>query len=406
MSTVSVNETENIANSLKTIASILKSDYDSITGVISQINSCLDTLQNWNGLDAISEPYPYEEIPLSDGFLGNFFTKKQYYKYIWNIQTEGENNANNTLSNTTLKQIQENIDLLDMNSDDLNLLAGTLYGFITTIGSLLQVNYDGDIKTFFSTVKDTEGWQEAKKMAEEAKVQKEVDELYLKFRSTDGNDDYVDFILDELGNRRFPQGIEGVLDDGNQGDRGSSKYGQWYINYYLNHEDSNISEVKYMDNDAAFCAASVSYAFVNSGNEDAITPFIAVDSGAVQAKASANNGNGTWHSASDTSYQPKRGDIFYKVGGENGNHTGIVLGSDENYIYTIEGNTASDFKEGWSFGTVNTRVRDKSYINTGHSLAGYYSPNVTINQSVINVEISQDTIDNKLNPTKMNNNNN
>ena len=398
---VSVDGIEEVANSLKAIASILNDDYNSLTMTISKINETLTSLKSYNGQDATNYPYPYTVESSPNNLLDTMLQFKQYYKEVWDIKINGDNTTSTVLSSTLFQQTEENINLLDLKSADLDLLASTLYGFILTLSSLLQVNYDGDIKTFFSSIKNNEAWKETKKIAEEAKAQKETDELYLKFRSKDGNDDYVDFFLDELGNRRYPQGFPGVDDDGTYPDKGASKYGQWYMNYYLNNDSSNA---KYMTNDSAFCAAAVSYALANSGNGKAITPFISVKTGAENAINSATTGKGTWHSASDYSYQPKRGDIFYKV--DEGSHTGVVLGSDENYIYTIEANTSSDYKEGWSFGTVNTRVRDKSYIDNGNNLSGYYSPEVDINNSVSDVSISKETINNKLDPTKMNNNNN
>lgn len=394
---VSVEGTEAIANELKEITSILKDDYDSISMAITKINENINTLKSWNGANAITEPYP-SKMELSPDNL-NF--NKIFYKYVWDINITNESSASTALSSSLFRQIEESLDLLDMKSDDLNLLASTLYGFITTLGSLLQVDFDGSAKNFFNSIKDTAGWLETKKIAEEAIAQKEVDELYLKFRSTDGNDDYVDFFLDELGNRRYPQGLPGVDDDGTYPDKGSSKYGQWYMNYFLNNDSSYA---KYMTNDAAFCAAAVTYALTKSGNGNAITPYISVQTGAQNAINSAASGKGVWHSASDTSYQPQRGDIFYNF--DSGGHTGVVLGSDENYVYTIEANTSSEFKDGWSYGTVNTRVREKSYISPVNSLSGYYSPDVNINKSNTNVEISQETINNKLNSVKMNNNNN
>ena len=394
---VSVEETELIANKLKEIATTLKDDYTSISTTISKINDNISTLKSWNGQDAIKEPYPSDIKFFSD----NLHYSKQFYKYVWDINITGDTNLSTTLSSSLFRQIEESLDLLDMKSSDLNLLSSTLYGFITSLCSLLQVDYDGNIKSFFTSIKDTEGWKETQKIAEEAAKQKEADELYLKFRSTDGNDDYVDFFLDELGNRRYPQGLTGVDDDGTYPDRGASKYGEWYMNYFLNNDKSYA---KYMTNDAAFCAAAVTYALTNSGNGNAITPYISVQTGAQNAINDASNGKGVWHSADDTNYQPQRGDIFYSFA--SGGHTGVVLGSDKNYIYTIEANTSSDFKDGWSYGTVNTRVRDKSYINSGNSLSGYYTPDVYINNSNTNVEISSETINSKLNSENMNNNNN
>ena len=394
---VSVEGTEAIANELKEITSILKDDYDSISMAITKINENINTLKSWNGADAITEPYP-SKMELSPD---NFNFNKIFYKYVWDINITNESSASTALSSSLFRQIEESLDLLDMKSDDLNLLASTLYGFITTLGSLLQVDFDGSAKNFFNSIKDTAGWLETKKIAEEAIAQKKVDELYLKFRSTDGNDDYVDFFLDELGNRRYPQGLPGVDDDGTYPDKGSSKYGQWYMNYFLNNDSSYA---KYMTNDAAFCAAAVTYALTKSGNGNAITPYISVQTGAQNAINSAASGKGVWHSASDTSYQPQRGDIFYNF--DSGGHTGVVLRKKKNYVYTIEANTSSEFKDGWSYGTVNTRVREKSYISPVNSLSGYYSPDVNINKSNTNVEISQETINNKLNSVKMNNNNN
>ena len=212
---VSVEGTESIANELKEIASILKDDYDSISMTITKINENINTLKSWNGSDTVTEPYP-SKIELSPD---NFHYEKLFYKYIWDINITNESSASTALSSPLFRQTEENLDLLDMKSDDLNLLASTLYGFITTLGSLLQVDFDGSAKNFFNSIKNTAGWLETKKIAEEAIAQKEVDELYLKFRSTDGNDDYVDFFLDELGNRRYPQGLPGVDDDGTYPDK-------------------------------------------------------------------------------------------------------------------------------------------------------------------------------------------
>ena len=109
----------------------------------------------------------------------------------------------------------------------------------------------------------------------------------------------------------------------------------------------------------------------------------------------ASQGQGEWHSAQDKSYEPKRGDIFFK----GGDHTGIVLDSDENHIYTIEANTSSD--EGIS-GYVNTRVRDRnSYITNG----GYYTPPTPVNESSNdpNVQLTQEYINKKENIQSGNN---
>lgn len=399
MNTVDSVEIESISNSLKNIANNLKNDYNSINITINKINDCIETLENWNGNYASNEIlYQLESF---SGPLGLPLKKRIYYRDIWDIKVSKNNYSLSSIS-TILDKFQENINLLDLKSDDLNLLSSTLYSYISTLGSLLQVDYEGDITKFFDDIKENPGWQFEKLNAQETIKLKEIDELYLKFRSQNGEDDFVDFLLDELGNRRFPQGIDGVVDDGNQNDRGASQYAQWYIDYFTRFPNVN-SRVSAMDNDAAYCATAVTYALVNSGNEGVIPPFISVANGANTVIQMANDGNGVWHPASDSSYQPQRGDIFYKVGGGNGNHVGIVLASDENYIYTIEGNTSSNIE---SFGTVNTRVRPLSYVNTGNSSAGYYSPDVYINHSITDVDISEETILDKTNPQVMNDYNN
>ena len=156
---VSVEGVENIANTLKEIAAVLKDDYNSISTAIFKINNNIETLRNFNGQDAIEEPYPYEISYTSEKSIYS----KQYYKYVWDIQINGGEALYQALSSTLFQQFEENIDLLDMKSDDLNLLAGTLYGFITTLSSLLQVDFDGNIKNFFTSIKDNEGFKETKK---------------------------------------------------------------------------------------------------------------------------------------------------------------------------------------------------------------------------------------------------
>ena len=145
-----------------------------------------------------------------------------------------------------------------------------------------------------------------------------------------------------------------------------------------------------MSKNDAFCAAGVSYTLEYTATTGILNPYIGVSAGAADAKAKAKQGIGTWHYASDTSYQPKRGDIFYK----GGDHTGIILDSDEKYIYTIEANTASD--EGVS-GYVNTRIRERSgnapYITEG----GYYSPPVEFsNANDSSITLDTDYINKKL----------
>ena len=166
----------------------------------------------------------------------------------------------------------------------------------------------------------------------------------------------------------------------------TTKYGYWYMNQ---HPGSG------MQSDSAFCAAGVTYAMESAGNKGIIDPYISVQAGADNVKRSSR---GQWHDITDSNYQPQRGDIFYK----GVDHTGIVLGCEENYIYTIEANTASD---AGIRGYVNTRVREKSGENAYITVGGYYTPDCYINYSAndSNITLTSDYIQNKLNIQNSNN---
>lgn len=373
MGNVSVEGVESISLEIKTIAKELEDRYNSVSETLNKIKEHLNQLEKWNGADASEEQYEYK-----DSFR-ELMGIKTRYKNIWNINISNENVVNDALGSSYLSKIEENIELLNCKGEDLDVLSATLAGFISIIESELNVNYDGNIKEFFNSLKGNEGWEEYKKINEEVRLAKQNDELYNAYRSKKGDDDYVDFLLDEIGNRRLSQGIG--IDDGTYPTKGSSKYGQWYKDNY---------PTSGMTNDAAFCAAAISYAMNKSGNGNAIDPYISVLVGASQAQSRAQNGQGVWHPASDTSYTPQRGDIFYQCSGSA--HTGVVLDSNGTDIYTIEANTASN---NYAYGTVNTRVRELSYVNNGNSLSGYYSPNVNINKSASNISITEKTINEK-----------
>ena len=191
--------------------------------------------------------------------------------------------------------------------------------------------------------------------------------IYFSSVTKEGKDDYVDFLLDEMGNHRMTT------------DNRNTKYGIWYNSKY-----------GMMSKNDAFCAAGVSYTLEHTATTGILNPYINVGAGASDAKSKASQGIGTWHDANDATYQPKRGDIFYK----GGDHTGIVLDSDDKYIYTIEANTSSD--EGVS-GSVNTRIRERSgsapYITSG----GFYSPPVEFsNANDSSIKLDNDYINKKL----------
>lgn len=374
MSNVSPEEVNAVSDSIKGIASGLRDRYQSIVQTIQSINQCVNTLRSWNGADASETFYEYKNI------FDERLDRRTCHKYVWNVQVSGVNTVSSILSSASFSQMLENIERLDCQGEELQLLSETLAGLIALIVTELQVPYDANTVHFFNSIKDNPGWQEYKQMSLDAEEARENDELYKAYRSTDGKSDYVDYFLDEIGNRRLSE--EWALDDGTNAGKGPSKYGQWYKETYPSSG---------MTNDAAFCAAAVTYVMQNSGNKDAIDPYIYVPTGASQAIAKASQGKGQWHAASDTSYQPQRGDIFYKSEGAT-SHTGVVLDSKGNDIYTIEGNTASSK---YPRGTVNTRVRDKSYVNNGSSTSGYYSPDAYLNTNKNAVEISKETIDAK-----------
>ena len=177
------------------------------------------------------------------------------------------------------------------------------------------------------------------------------DEMYLNFRSEEGKRDIVDVALDEIGT---------LYNDG-------TKYGYWY---------SKIVDNGYDYTKEAWCAMFVSYVAKAAGvTSNKIFPYSYVPSGANKFQEEAQKGNGVWHS-SGTNYKPQRGDIFLTYLGEN-SHTGIVLGSSDEGIYTIEGNTSADdgsYSIGNGGGCVNTKLRSYTYIQ-----GGYYTPNIYIN---------------------------
>lgn len=364
MSSISTDGVRNFAGEISMMAENLSSLANKIEIYLQDIQDSIAKLHGWDGADAsqilCDKPQLLDDVSTilkaPNSFVKDYFN---YYKYIWSIRVINDN-SNEAL--TVLKQLFDNIDLLNLEHNELTKMSEILDNYISSIEKQLGINYDeyGTIKDFFNGIKENAVWLEYKDTAESATILKENDLLYQKYRSKDGNDDYVDFFLDEIGNHRMKNNAE------------TTKYGYWYCN---THPGSGMAP------DSAYCAAMVSYVMEVSGNAGVILPFINVAAGANDAKKLAagdpDNGiapRGEWHDISDTTYQPRRGDIFYK----GGDHTGVVLASDENYIYTIEGNTASDLGER---GSVNTRIRvyggDDAYITSG----GFYTPDCYINYS-------------------------
>jgi hypothetical protein len=347
MNNINVNEVLDCKNQLENIINNLEEKCQLILQEVDKVSNILTTLKSWNGLDA-SEMY--KEI------LKNESEEFIYYKYIWNIMIKNDSEFSSERNMNMVGELKSQIENLSYITNNIENSAELVENFIHQIELQLNVSYSGNIIEFFESLKDNEAWQEIKETSQQA-INKKNDEIYLKYRSKTGESDFVDYALDEIGNKFLISTY-------------STKYALWYQENYPN------SGADASDN---WCAEFVTYVFNKSGNKDNITPYLECVSGATSAKSRSENGNGTWHDASDTSYQPQRGDIFYQSG-----HTGIVIASDENYIYTIEGNTVQDdglyyVKDGLENsggGFVNTRVRTKDYVDIG-----YYTPNVYINSS-------------------------
>lgn len=378
MAEVSVTGINEYSDELKGIANKLKDALSQIEADINELSAAVATLESYNGQDASA--VMTETIKSNNGLLGSIgsiigWAKEtvRVYKYVWDINVS---NGDMTNSLAIVKDAVSNAETLDLSGDDLANFAVMLNGFISLIEKeiLIPNGYKrqsfseySSLSDLFSTIKDNDTYKEYKDTYKYSKELKKKDLLYNKYRTQEGEDDYVDFLLDEMGNHRMST------------DNRNTKYGIWFNNKY-----------GMMSKNDAFCAAGVSYTLEHTATTGILNPYINVSAGAGDAKSKAAQGIGTWHDASDTSYQPKRGDIFYK----GGDHTGIVLDSDDKYIYTIEANTSSD--EGVS-GCVNTRIRERSgnapYITTG----GYYSPPVEFsNTNDSSITLDSDYINKKL----------
>ena len=378
MAEVSVTGINEYSDELKGIANKLKDALSQIEADINELSAAVATLESYNGQDASA--VMTETIKSNNGLLGSIgsiigWAKEtvRVYKYVWDINVS---NGDMTNSLAIVKDAVSNAETLDLSGDDLANFAVMLNGFISLIEKeiLIPNGYKrqsfseySSLSDLFSTIKDNDTYKEYKDTYKYSKELKKKDLLYNKYRTQEGEDDYVDFLLDEMGNHRMST------------DNRNTKYGIWFNNKY-----------GMMSKNDAFCAAGVSYTLEHTATTGILNPYINVSAGAGDAKSKAAQWIGTWHDASDTSYQPKRGDIFYK----GGDHTGIVLDSDDKYIYTIEANTSSD--EGVS-GCVNTRIRERNgnapYITTG----GYYSPPVEFsNTNDSSITLDSDYINKKL----------
>ena len=377
MANVSVTGVNEYSAELKDIANKLKDALSQIEADINELETAVATLESYNGQDASTV---LTETIKNNNLLGGIgsvigWAKNTFrvYKYVWDINVS---NGDMTKSLAVVKDAISNAEALELSGADLANFAVMLNSFIALIEKeiLIPNSYDrksyseyNNLADLFSTIKDNPTYKEYKDTYKYSKELKKKDLLYNKYRTKEGKDDYVDFLLDEMGNHRMTT------------DNRNTKYGIWYNSKY-----------GMMSKNDAFCAAGVSYTLEHTATTGILNPYINVGAGASDAKSKASQGIGTWHDANDATYQPKRGDIFYK----GGDHTGIVLDSDDKYIYTIEANTSSD--EGVS-GSVNTRIRERSgsapYITSG----GFYSPPVEFsNANDSSIKLDNDYINKKL----------
>lgn len=345
------NELKNIAERLADAISQIEIDYKNLCDAVK-------ILKSWNGSDASGKLDGKPKTSLLDNIANALFpfneVSKHHYKLVWNIEVT-DNGISSDDSLAIVASLKNSVDDLSLFGDDLNIMSEIIANFIWDIAEQLDVEFDSSdtLTGYFNKIKNNETWQDYLNISKEVSDFRNRDLIYQKYRSKTGEPDYVDYALDEAANHRVTGG--------------SSKYDYWYMHHY---------DKSGMTAGAPYCAAGVSYFMISSGANQ-FSPYINVATGASQAQAAAKNGVGTWHDVEkESNYHPKRGDIFYK----SGEHTGIVIDSDDEYMYTIEANTLSDGStngDGHNGGYVNTRVRRYSYITSG----GFYSPDVYVNSS-------------------------
>lgn len=369
MNSVNTEGINEVANSIKKYISNLDEGYNAIKSNLAQIDETVTTLKSWDKEDASNQ---YTETVNNEPILAVNICKD-----IWNIKVSESETNNSLLTNTNT-----NISNLEVEEYNLENLNESLIEAISLIEAQLGIEYNGNFNDFMTTLKSNSAWEELKQVAKENENKKLSDNLYNKFISTKGEEDYVDYALNEIGNKFLLSTY-------------STKYAIDYMNKNSGGGASPSDE---------WCAEFVSYIMNKTGNSNTVTPYINTAVGASEAQSRASQNIGEWHSSSDTTYQPQRGDIFYNYEGK-AQHTGIVLGSDENYIYTIEGNTSADDGtyyvktgiENNKGGCVNTRVRSKDYVQ-----GGYYTPpnNCYLNEEKLTKSTST-TIDNTTLSTKL-----
>ncbi|MDD5827094.1 MAG: CHAP domain-containing protein [Bacilli bacterium] len=375
MNYVNTDAIGEIVNDFKLLSEEMKEKFQEIENNCTTIKEKLEEVQQFEGT-GVKEPYSTtEETNTKNTFCLHTYQEKRHINV-----TEWKFNQ------SELKSLITNQETFEEKISDLNNLNEVLIESISMIESQLrgtdsEITYNGNYKDFLDNLKKTSYWQELEKNYQTSRNLKNKEEIYQKFRTKNGKKDYVDYALDELGTKFFNSTY-------------SSKYATWYSKKYQGQGASPSDD---------WCAEFVSYIMDKSNNASIVAPYLATSTGA--AAVSSSGKNTLWHTSEEVNnntYQPQRGDIFYNYKG-HAQHTGIVIGSDKNYIYTIEGNTANNkgkyyVKDGTSNnkgGYVNIRVRPKSYVE-----GGYYSPECYINEELkknsTNIQVSSDTMNTKL----------
>lgn len=149
--------------------------------------------------------------------------------------------------------------------------------------------------------------------------------------------DILKIAFNEIGYREKQTNNNLNSKNENSGKNNYTKYGKWY----------GINPGKW-------CAMFVSWCSYKGGaNKDLINPFASVSIGMDWFKE-----QGLFKNKND--YKPKAGDIiFFKSDGAS--HTGLVIASDNKYVYTIEGNT-------------NNKVAKMYYDLNYKKITGYGTP--------------------------------
>lgn len=214
MAEVSVTGINEYSDELKGIANKLKDALSQIEADINELSAAVATLESYNGQDASA--VMTETIKSNNGLLGSIgsiigWAKEtvRVYKYVWDINVS---NGDMTNSLAIVKDAVSNAETLDLSGDDLANFAVMLNGFISLIEKeiLIPNGYKrqsfseySSLSDLFSTIKDNDTYKEYKDTYKYSKELKKKDLLYNKYRTQEGEDDYVDFLLDEMGNHRM-----------------------------------------------------------------------------------------------------------------------------------------------------------------------------------------------------------